>query len=153
MPADSDLISGREESAIMSENGSHDKKKILVVDDEPHVVTYLVTLLQDNGFEAVAAFNGREGMERVKSEKPHLICLDITMPEESGMRFYRNLKENPALRLIPVVIVTAVTGYGGDPDGLKKFLSTRGHLPPPEGYFSKPIDKTEFVAKIRQLIP
>ena len=136
----------------MTENKSNGKKRILVVDDEPHVVTYLEALLQDNGFETVAAFNGREGMEKVKAEKPHLICLDITMPEESGIRFYRNLKGDPTLRAIPVIIVTAVTGYGGDPDGLKKFLSTRHHIPPPEGYFSKPIEKTEFVAKIKQLL-
>lgn len=128
-------------------------KKILVVDDEPHVVTYLETLLQDNGYETIAASNGREGMEKVKAEKPLLVCLDITMPEESGIQFYRDLKEDPLLRAIPVVIVTAVTGYGGDPDGLRKFLSTRRHVPPPEGYFSKPIDKSEFIAKIKQLLP
>jgi CheY-like chemotaxis protein len=137
----------------MSEDLPDGKKKILVVDDEPHVVTYLKTLLQDNGYETIAASNGREGMEKVKAEKPHLVCLDITMPEESGIKFYRDLKENPALREIPVVIVTAVTGYGGDPDGLKKFLSTRRQTPPPEGYFSKPIDKSEFIAKIKQLLP
>jgi CheY-like chemotaxis protein len=137
----------------MSENIPDSKKKILVVDDEPHVVTYLKTLLQDNGYETIAASNGREGMEKVKAEKPHLVCLDITMPEESGIKFYRDLKEDPALREIPVVIVTAVTGYGGDPDGLKKFLSTRRQTPPPEGYFSKPIDKSEFIAKIKQLLP
>jgi CheY-like chemotaxis protein len=136
----------------MTENKSNDKKIILVVDDEPHVVTYLETLLQDNGFETVAASNGREGMEKVTAKKPHLICLDITMPEESGLRFYRDLKNDPALRTIPVVIVTAVTGYGGDPDGLKKFLSDRRHVPPPEGFFSKPIDQAEFVAKIKQLL-
>jgi CheY-like chemotaxis protein len=136
----------------MTGNISNDKKKILVIDDEPHVVTYLETLLQDNGYETVAASNGREGMEKAEAEKPHLICLDITMPEESGLRFYRNLKDDPALRAIPVVIVTAVTGYGGDPDGLKKFLSGRRHVPPPEGFFSKPIDKTEFIATIKQLL-
>jgi CheY-like chemotaxis protein len=136
----------------MTEDKTNDKKIILVVDDEPHVVTYLETLLQDNGFETVAASNGREGMKKVMAKKPHLICLDITMPEESGLRFYRDLKDDPALRAIPVVIVTAVTGYGGDPDGLKKFLSERRHVPPPEGFFSKPIDKAEFVAKIQQLL-
>lgn len=137
----------------MSENMPNNKKKILVVDDEPHVVTYLETLLQDNGFETVAASNGREGMEKVKSEQPQLICLDITMPEESGIQFYRDLKENSAFHEIPVVIVTAVTGYGGEPDGLKKFLSTRKHVPPPEGYFSKPIEKSEFINKIKELLP
>jgi len=137
----------------MSEDISIGKYKILVVDDEPHVVTYLETLLQDNGYETIAASNGRVGMEKVKSERPQLVCLDITMPEESGIQFYRDLKDDPEFKTIPVIIVTAVTGYGGDPDGLKKFLSTRKHIPPPEGYFSKPIEKSEFIAKIKQILP
>jgi CheY-like chemotaxis protein len=143
----------REENAIMTVSESNEKKKILVIDDEPDVVAYLETLLQDNGYETTGVSNGRDGMERVKANRPHLICLDITMPEESGVRFYRDLKEDPALRAIPVIIVTGVTGYAGDPEGLKKFLSTRRHLPPPEGYFSKPIDQAEFIAKVRQLLP
>ena len=124
------------------------KKKILVVDDEPHVVTYLETLLQDNGYETVSASNGREGMERVKDDRPDLICLDVSMPEESGIRFYRNLKENPELSAIPVVIVTAVTGKGGDPEPFKRFISSRKQVPPPEAFLSKPIDRQEFLDTI-----
>jgi CheY-like chemotaxis protein len=137
----------------MSDNTAGKKKRILIVDDEPHVVAYLETLLQDNGFETIAAANGREGMEKIHSKKPHLVCLDITMPEESGIKLYRDIKTNADLRAIPVIIVTAVTGYGGDPEGLKKFLSTRREVPPPDGYFSKPIDRSEFIAKVRQLLP
>jgi two-component system cell cycle response regulator DivK len=136
----------------MNKNIPNRKSKILIVDDEPHVVTYLETLLQDNGYETVSASNGRLGMEKVRSEIPQLICLDITMPEESGIQFYRDLKEDSEISTIPVVIVTAVTGYGGDPDGLKKFLSTRKHIPPPEGYFSKPIDKSEFIDGIKRIL-
>jgi CheY-like chemotaxis protein len=136
----------------MTKHMPNSKQRILVVDDEPHVVTYLETLLQDNGYETAAASNGREGMDKVRAQRPHLICLDITMPEESGMRFYRDLKDDPVLHTIPVIIVTAVTGYGGDPEGLKKFLNTRHQVPPPEGYFSKPIEKNEFIAKVKQLL-
>jgi len=136
----------------MNNAKSGGKKKVLVIDDEPHVVTYLEALLQDNGFDTVSALNGREGMEKVKADPPDLICLDITMPEESGVRFYRDLKGDPALSSIPVIVVTAVTGYAGDPDGLKKFLSTRKQVPPPEAFFSKPIDKTEFIETVRRLL-
>jgi len=129
-----------------------DKKKILVLDDEPHVVTYLQTLLQDNGYEAVSASNGKEGMEKVKSEAVDLVCLDISMPEQSGVRFYRNLKDDPELSAIPVVVVTAVTGYGGDPEPFKRFISTRKQVPPPEGFFSKPIDKQEFLDAIARIL-
>ncbi len=121
------------------------KRKILVVDDEKHIVTYLETLLGDNGYETVSAFDGEEGIEKARTEKPDLVSLDITMPKASGMRFYRELKEDPDLTSIPVVIVTAVTGYAGDPDEFKKFMSTRKQVPPPEGFVAKPIDKDELL--------
>jgi CheY-like chemotaxis protein len=128
------------------------KKKILVLDDEPHVVTYLTTLLEDNGYTTVSASNGIEGMEKTKAEKPDLITLDITMPEQSGIRFYRDLKDSPELRGIPVVVVTAVTGYGGDPEPFEKFLSTRKQIPPPDGFLSKPIDRQELLDLLAELL-
>ena len=127
-------------------------KKILIIDAERSVLTYLETLLQDNGYETVCAENGRVGFEKAKSEKPDLVCLDITMPEESGIRFYRNLKEDPELTATPVVIVTAVTGDGGDPEPFRKFISTRKQVPAPEAFFSKPIDRDEFVAAVAKIL-
>lgn len=121
------------------------RKKILVLDDEPNVVAYLETLLQDNGYDTVSAGDGREGMEKVRSEKPDLITLDISMPEESGVRFYRELKEDPALAGIPVVIVTGVTGYGYKPEDFQKFISSRKSIPPPDGFVPKPIDRDELL--------
>ena len=129
-----------------------DKKRILVLDDEPNVVTYLETLLHDNGYETVSASDGKQGIEKAKSEKVDLVCLDISMPEHSGVRFYRNLKDDPELSAIPVVVVTAVTGYGGDPEPFKRFISTRKQVPPPEGFLSKPIDKQEFLDTIAKLL-
>ena len=128
------------------------KKKVLVLDDEPHVVTYLETLLRDNGYETLCASNGKEGMEKIRSEKVDLVCLDISMPEQSGVRFYRNLKDDPKLSGIPVVIVTAVTGSGGDPEPFKNFISTRKQVPPPEGFLAKPIDKDEFLDMITKIL-
>jgi len=136
----------------MSETGEKKKKKVLIVEDEDHIVTYLATLLQDNGYETIAAFNGKEGMAKVKSEMPDLVCLDITMPEQSGIRFYRDLKDDPKLASIPVVIVTAVTGYGGDPESFKNFLSTRKQVPPPEAFFPKPIDEQTFLETLSRLL-
>ena len=128
------------------------KKKVLVIDDEQAVVAYLETLLQDNGYETISAENGRIGFELAKKERPDLVCLDITMPEESGIRFYRNLKGDPEISGIPVVVVTAVTGYGGDPEPFRKFLSTRRQVPPPEAFFSKPIVREQFLTEIERLI-
>jgi CheY-like chemotaxis protein len=101
------------------------RKKILILEDEANAVIYLQTLLQDNGYDTVSASDGSEGMKKVRSEKPDLITLDISMPEKSGVRFYRELKEDPELASIPVVVVSAVTGYGGKPEDFQKFLGSR----------------------------
>ncbi len=133
--------------------GANEKKqKILVIDDEPSVVTYLETLLQDNGYDTTSASNGNEGMEKVLLEHPDLICLDITMPEKSGVSFYRDIRNNTDTKDIPVVIVTAVTYYGGDPEPFKNFLSSRHVVPPPDAFFSKPIDQKDFISKINELL-
>jgi CheY-like chemotaxis protein len=129
-----------------------EKKTVLVVDDEPHVVAYLTMLLEDQGYATLSAADGREGLEQATAHVPDLICLDITMPEESGVRMYRNLKEDPRLASIPVLVVTAVTGLGGDPEPLRSFLSTRKSIPPPEGFFSKPIDRGEFLKKVGEVL-
>ncbi len=128
------------------------RKKILVLDDEPNVVAYLETLLQDNGYDTVSASNGREGMEKARSEKPDLITLDISMPEESGIRFYRDLKEDPELAGIPVVIVTGVTGYGYKPEDFEKFISSRKRIPPPDGFIPKPIERDELLKGVTALL-
>ncbi len=128
------------------------RKKILILDDEANVVTYLQTLLQDNGYDTVSAGDGSEGMEKLRSEKPDLITLDISMPEKSGVRFYREIKENPELASIPVVVVSAVTGYGGKPEDFEKFLGSRKNVPPPDGFVPKPIDRDELLKGIRDLL-
>jgi len=125
---------------------------VLVVDDEPGIVKYLEALLQDNGYETSGAMNGNEALQKVRTRRPDLVCLDITMPEMSGIRFYRELKEAPELADIPVIVVTAVSYYGKDPEPFRRFLSTRRSVPPPEGFFSKPIDREEFLRKVAEVL-
>lgn len=136
----------------MTEN-QDSRKKILVVDDEQSTIIYIETLLQDNGYDTVSARDGAEGWEKVKSEKPDLVSLDISMPEQSGIRLYRNLRENPDFASIPVMIVTAVTGWGGDPEEFHKFISTRKQVPPPEAFIAKPIDRDLFLETVLGLLP
>ena len=63
---------------------------------------------EDNGFAVVTAADGEEAEQKVKSEMPDLITLDISMPEKSGVRFYRETKNDATLKNIPIVIVTGV---------------------------------------------
>lgn len=122
-----------------------EKKTILVVDDEPDVITFLSTLLEDNGYAIMSAENGEEALNRVKENPPHLVTLDITMPEKSGVRFYREMKESDEWKSIPIVMVTGIS------DDFEKFISTRRQVPPPEGYIHKPIDPKEILEVIAKL--
>jgi CheY-like chemotaxis protein len=127
-------------------------KTILIVDDEPDVVSYLEMLLGDHGYETRSAANGQEAIELARRERPDLVTLDVSMPEASGTRFYREIRADPALAEVPVVIVTAVTGYGGDPYGYEKFLSSRKIVPPPDGFFPKPIEPEKLLQVIADLL-
>lgn len=134
----------------MSSDG--EVKKILIVDDEPDVVSYLEMLLQDNGYETVTASDGLEGLEVAKREKPDLVTLDVSMPKASGTRFYKEFKTDTELSTIPVVIITAVTGLGGDTHAYEKFISGRRIVPAPEGFFPKPIEPEAFLEVVRDLL-
>jgi CheY-like chemotaxis protein len=124
----------------------NEKRTILVIDDEPHMVTFLSTLLQDNGYLTIEAFDGQQGIDKARSERPDLILLDITMPEKSGVRFYREVREDPELQNIPVVMVTGVS------KDFEKFISSRRQVPPPDGYLSKPVDKQRLLDIVSQLL-
>jgi CheY-like chemotaxis protein len=124
-----------------------DKKTILIIDDEPDTVTYFSNLLADNGYSTVTAENGDEAMERVREVRPDLITLDITMPEKSGVRCYRELRENEEWRSIPVIMITGIS------DNFRGFISSRRQVPPPEGYLSKPVEESELLGLVRRLIP
>ncbi|HHE46439.1 MAG TPA: response regulator [Bacteroidetes bacterium] len=121
-------------------------KTILVVEDEPDVLTYLVTFFKINGFNVLTATDGRKGFETAKNNHPDLISLDITMPEESGVRMYRNLHDDPSTRDIPVIIITGVSGE------FKGFIESRKHINPPAGYFEKPIDREVVLARIKEIL-
>ena len=122
------------------------KKTILVVDDEPDIRKYLTRLLIDNGYETLTADNGEEGLAVARNDHPDAICLDIVMPEKSGVRMYRDLCADPELAKIPVVVVTGVTKE------FENFISSRRSVPPPKGYVSKPIVTDELLEKISRAL-
>lgn len=121
-------------------------KKILLIDDDNDVISYLSLLLEDNGFEVISANDGEIGFVKAITDIPDLICLDITMPNVSGVKCYRNLSETKESKEIPVVIVTGVS------KDFRNFIETRKQVPPPIAYFEKPIDKQEFIAKIKEIL-
>ena len=122
-----------------------EKKTVLVIDDEPDTLVYITSLLEDNDYTTVMAKDGEEALAKVKESIPDLITLDITMPERSGVRFYRDMKESDEWKGIPIIIITGVS------KDFEKFISTRRQVPPPEGYLSKPIDQGELLRLAKEL--
>ena len=122
------------------------KKTVLVVDDDPDAREFLTTVLQDNGFSATMAQDGDEAIAMIEKAAPDLIALDIAMPEKSGVAVYRKLKEDDRLKTIPVIIITGIS------EDFKSFISSRRHVPPPEGYIAKPVDFKQFLDMVRDLL-
>ena len=119
-----------------------EKKKILVIEDEEDVQSYIMTLLEDNGYETIGAADGQEGLALARNEAPDLITLDVSMPEKSGVKMLRELQEDPAIENIPVIVVTGVA------EELKRFLEVRKQINPPAGYVFKPIDIKELLEMV-----
>jgi len=122
------------------------RKKILIIEDESDVATYLEILFQDEGYDTIIANDGMAGYNLAKQEKPDLITLDITMPVQSRIRTYSRLKNDPQLMHIPVVIVTAVR------DSMDDLREEFKGLPNPEGFMSKPILPTRLFQVVKQIL-
>lgn len=85
-------------------------KKIMVVDDDPVIVEYLVSIFQDRGYATCSAEGGESAMEVLEREKPDLLTLDLEMPEEWGPRFYRKFSQRPEFKDLPVVVISGLSG-------------------------------------------
>ena len=121
-------------------------KKILIVDDDPDIVAYLEAFFKDNGFQTIFAVNGKECYDKAVNEMPDLITLDVTMPEESGVRALRDLQENEKTANIPIIMITGVTTE------FKKFIHTRKQVKPPVAYFEKPIERDALLSKVKEVL-
>ncbi len=122
-------------------------RTILVVDDEPDIVTYLSTALEDAGFRVLTAPDGQAALEVVGCEKVDFISLDLVMPRKSGIRFFHELRRNREWARIPVMVVT---GHARDEAGsqdLDEILSEKT-MSGPGMYLEKPVKAPEFVRAV-----
>ena len=118
--------------------------RILIVDDEDHVLLYLRTLLQDHGYDVISSADPVKAFELAKKEQPDLICLDIMMPRKSGVSLYKEFKRDDTLKNTPIAIISGVgsIAYGFKRD-FRKHLPDR-NIPEPEAFFEKPIQVPDF---------
>jgi adenylate cyclase len=119
------------------------KPKVLIVDDEPFNVDYLEQELEGSNYQLITAFNGREALDKIQSEQPDLILLDLNMPVLDGFAVLAQLKADPLLRDIPVIIVSAATDSRSVVRGIKQGA---------EDYLTKPIDETLLINKLKEYL-
>ena len=127
-------------------------KKVLVVDDDVDIRKVVSKLVEKSGYISIEAKNGVEGMGKVREDKPDLIILDILMPKESGIRMYRELKIEEALKNIPVIVLSAIPkkSFFRSQKVLDEFAGQS--VPEPEAYIEKPEEPEELIALMKKIL-
>ncbi len=145
-------------------------KKVLVIDDDKSAVKFLSTVLSENGYESLAALDGREGLEKLEGNEVDLIVLDVMMPKKTGLVLFKQLKKDERFSDIPVLMLTGITASLADLDAKAedtfespyeslretlrktiKELRETGAVKP-EMFVDKPVDPDSFIEKVRGLI-
>ena len=120
-----------------------EKKKVLVVDDEIHIVHVVAIKLRNNGYDVISAENGAEALKLIHEQKPDLIVTDYQMPVMNGIELLENLKADSSVNNIPVILLTA-RGFAIN-DEQKDTLQISAVL-------SKPFSPKELLRSIEDLL-
>lgn len=119
------------------------KVKVLIVDDEPFNIDVLEQALDGTDYQVMRASNGQEALGKIHSEQPDLILLDLMMPIVDGFQVLAKVKDDPMLRDIPVIIVSAEHDSKSIVKGIKQGA---------EDYLTKPIDTAQFLKKVKEFL-
>ena len=116
--------------------------RVLIADDEPHMLKFIEFTLRKGNFEILKAKDGVQALEVAEAQKPNVIVLDVLMPGMDGVTALKNLKKKPVLKLIPGISLTA-RGHTLDPEEAKKAGASY--------YLTKPFSPTELLKQVQQL--
>jgi len=127
-------------------------KKVLVVDDDPDVRSFVMTVLDENQYMPLVAQDGVEAFEMIEKDPPDLVILDVLMPRGSGIRLYHKLKTTEKYKRIPIIMFTGIA--------LSSFLKSQKVLdefkgeevPEPDIYLEKPVDPEELAEAVKKKI-
>lgn len=119
------------------------KNKILFVDDETDLVTVVTFRLKNAGYEVVTAYDGQEGLDKARSEKPDLIILDLMLPKVNGYKVCKTLKSEDKYKAIPIILFTARA---------QETDKKMGKEVRADAYIVKPFEPETLLAKIRELL-
>jgi DNA-binding response OmpR family regulator len=119
--------------------------RVAIVDDEQDVLTFLRLVLEDAGCLVLTCRHPASALERVAEFRPHLICLDLLMPERTGVSLYVETRHDARLADVPVLILSGLNAR----DALIDLLHREGDIPPPAGYIEKPVEAERFLEAAR----
>lgn len=145
-------------------------KKVLVVDDDKNAVKFMSVMLDENGYEPIVAYDGREGLQKIEEHDIDLIVLDVMMPKKTGFVLFKELKRKDEYKDIPILMLTAVAAslteldaqeedtferpYDSLRESLRKTIEEMRESGDvrPEMFVDKPVDPDGFLKKVRELI-
>ena len=124
-------------------------EKILIVDDDPDLVESVRIILESKGYEVEAAYDGVEGLQKVKEFNPDLIVLDVMMPKKNGYEVCRELKSDPKYSNIPILLLTAVVSQI---PSSSQYTLDQGMETEADDYVDKPVEPEELVRRVEVLL-
>lgn len=125
------------------------KNKILLVDDDPDFIEMHKAVLQNHGFEVLTATNGKEGMERVRTDMPDLIILDLMMEKhDTGFSFSSTIKSDPLFKKIPILMVTSVA----EATGYRFSFEEDGYWMKTDDFLDKPVMPDVLIDRVNSLL-
>ncbi|ACL04952.1 response regulator transcription factor [Desulfatibacillum aliphaticivorans] len=125
------------------------KKKILVVDDEPDFCAIVKSYLEKEGYAVETAYDGVEGIDKVKESPPDAIVLDVMMPEKDGYAVCSELKSDEKYQDIPIVMLTAVASHVTS----TRYSHYDGMSMEADDYIPKPASAEDITAAIKRVLP
>jgi CheY-like chemotaxis protein len=145
-------------------------KKVLVIDDDESTVKFLSVVLEENGYETDHAFDGKEGLEKIKTDTPDMVVLDVMMPKKTGFTLFKQLRKEEEYKAFPVLMLTGVAGVLQELDAESEEIDQRPFdslrealrkniakmreegLVKPDLFMDKPTDPDAFIERVKDLI-
>jgi two-component system alkaline phosphatase synthesis response regulator PhoP len=126
------------------------ERNALIIDDEPDMTTYLGAILTDNGWKVRTANSADEGLSLAREQRPDAVLLDMMMPERGGLSVIVELRKDPELEAVPIIVVSGIQETLTE--DFRNFLSRFRHRQP-DAFLDKPVDPEELMKTLESLAP